>query len=479
MKKLIILLFSFLVLIQIKPLPVNAADLMILDELGTYEQVRPVMQTVKVNITADMASNVRATGTNVVTLETKHYFLWFYSHSTYQYYYLTDMFVDQVVQTRTLKNDIDSLIFVIQELEYFASIYTTCKGQEATDCILGFVRSINKGYVGNYNNSNDTGKIDQWFVTAGPLNTGFVDFVNTKDGSLLGISEFFSSFISKTSYNFEVHKSSSKSGFYADGILDPFNPGGKIDLIHLFASMDGIYNDTSAGLDLGLRDYGDQLSWGGDLQTFARKMFENNIDINIVSKEINSWSMYDNRQKDFCVIVGISDCKFSNDDMLADIDANNIIRGFINNSPVPISTFINGITHTTYVYNDLNKLSVAIAGYYNVIKYDNSYFPNRYLMFTKTIGLNNGMQSITNTNQLRDRVYKMLKVQYNTTGNTDLKKDWYSSVTNIFNLDYDYLMCINGDPNEDLVDFKYRESAAKLFYDYISYMASKPAYYGG
>ena len=85
-KKFIILLFSFLVLIPIKPLPVDAANLMILDDLGTYEQVRPVMQTVKVNITADMVSNIRATGTNVVTVETKHYFLWFYTHSTYQYY---------------------------------------------------------------------------------------------------------------------------------------------------------------------------------------------------------------------------------------------------------------------------------------------------------------------------------------------------------------------------------------------------------
>lgn len=475
-KKFIILLFSFLVLIPIKPLPVDAANLMILDDLGTYEQVRPVMQTVKVNITADMVSNIRATGTNVVTVETKHYFLWFYTHSTYQYYYLTDMFVDQVVQTRTLKNDIDSLIFVIQELEYFTSIYDSCKGQEATDCILGFVRSINKNYVGTTTELDiykADGVFDKWLVTLGPINTDFVRFVDSKDGSLLGISEYFSSFVEVGDYNDKVHPVLTKTPIFNGGLIDPFNTSGRIDLTHFFASMDGIYNHTSATIDIGLRNYGDQLSWGGDLQTFAQELHSKSQNLSVIENEILSWNPYDNRQRDFCTIIGLNKCSFSNSDMLADIDANNVMRGLINNAPVPISTYINGITYTTYLYNDLNKLSVALAGYYNVVKYDNSYFPNRYLMFIKTIGLNDGMQTITSTNQLRDRVYRMLKVQYNSTGNTDMGLDWYSGFKNL-----DYLMCIGGNPNNPLVDLRYREIAAKLFYEYVIHMSTKPAYYG-
>lgn len=166
------------------------------DGIGVYVQTEPVMQTVKIYISEDMVSAVEATNTPVTTVSTRHGFWPIYWY-TYEYYYYVDQFVDEVVEERVLTNDLDSLIFVIQELEGFASEYSQCDNEDINDCVLSYVRGINKWYVGGGSGVSAA----QWYAAMGGINTGFIDYVDSQDGTELEIAEFFSAFLPYDSYN--------------------------------------------------------------------------------------------------------------------------------------------------------------------------------------------------------------------------------------------------------------------------------------
>lgn len=88
----------------------------------------------------------------------------------------------------------------------------------------------------------------------------------------------------------------------------------------MFASMDGIYNDSSQ-----LVYTPNMSSWAGDLQTFASHLTEENINLSLIDNEMSSWHIYTNYSEDFCDIINSSDCTSSDRDMLADVDAMNMI----------------------------------------------------------------------------------------------------------------------------------------------------------
>lgn len=461
MKKLLVLVLLFISIIAIEGNGVSASvnELAEIDGgIGVYVQTEPVMQTVKVYISEDMVSAVEATNTTVITESTRHQILWHVWY-TYEYYYYVDQFVDEVVEERVLTNDIDSLIFVIQELEGFASEYSQCDNEDINDCVLSYVRGINKGYVGGGSGVSAA----QWYAAMGGINTGFIDYVDSQDGTELEIAEFFSAFIPYDSYNEDDYGIDDGYSYFSYddnqfrnmnlGLEDPFNNGGYIDLIHMFASMDGIYNDSSQ-----LVYTPNMSSWAGDLQTFASHLTEENINLSLIDNEMSSWHIYTNYSEDFCDIINSSDCTFSDRDMLADVDAMNIIQGFVNNEIVCVEG---------YCYNeDFNTISGALSGYYNIIHHDNSSFSNRYKMFLTTVNMSSGViQSSNLYSEFEDEIYDKMYIKKNSDGTIS---------------DRGYLISCEAtrlcDDSNIKASFTDRKKAAELFYNYIIYMSSKPYY---
>ncbi|MFA7106488.1 MAG: hypothetical protein WC154_04220 [Candidatus Izemoplasmatales bacterium] len=115
-------------------------DDVIFDELGDYVITEPTMETIKVYINSDMVDIIEETGVNVYTSEIRHYFLGIYIYSTYKYYHYVEKYVENIITQRSIYNDIDSLIFILNELDNFAHEYSACQGDEM-NCVLGFIRS--------------------------------------------------------------------------------------------------------------------------------------------------------------------------------------------------------------------------------------------------------------------------------------------------------------------------------------------------
>lgn len=464
MKKYIILLVLLFIGITGSTIDVKASDpFMLMDVdgggIGVYVITEPVMQTIKVNISEDMVNAVEATGTTVTTISTRHGFWPIYWY-TYEYYYYDDQFVDEVVEQRVLSNDIDSLIFVIRELEEFASEYSSCAGDNINNCVLGYVRGIHKGYV--YDSEHYTSS--QWTVALGGLNEGFIDYVDSQDGTELEIAEFFSAFIPFGDYNLADYGMDDGYSYYTYDdnqfrnmdldLIDPINSNSYIDLIHMFASMDGIYNDSEQYIYMP-----NMISWAGDLQTYASYLTEFNIDLGLIDSEISSWHMYTNYNEDFCDIINIDSCSFSEEDLLGDIDAMNIIQGFVNNT-------ISCQAGVGCFNDDYNLISGAMSGYYNIINYDNATYSNRYKMFLTTFNMRDGeIVDYDFYEELEKEIHDKMYIKENSDGTfTDRGYLITCSTTKL---------C---DDDNVKASFSDRKKATELFYEYIIYMSSKPYY---
>ena len=120
--------------------------------------------------------------------------------------------------------------------------------------VLGYIRSISSSYTGGYYMAFD--------VIAGPIYSNMIDEINKKDKEEYGLRlyEYFAQFLTfkdkdgkfvANSYNLNKH------GFIRDKymnadlkpvlLIDPFDSNKGIDLIHMFASIDGIYKKTEEG----------------------------------------------------------------------------------------------------------------------------------------------------------------------------------------------------------------------------------------
>lgn len=419
-----------------------------LEDMGEYTVTEQVMTRVKIYIDEDHVDFIESTDTYVYTRETRWYFFGFYTHSTYKYYFYEDKFVDVIVEQKQLYNDIDTLIYMVTELEGLADDYG-CNDIE--NCVLGYIRSINVNY------SDNSDLYDKWEVTAGTTNMGFVSYVDTQDGTGIEFVEYFTQFLlDSDDYNSAYGYVSSiyKNRGYL--LVDPFNGSNStgIDVTHLFASIDGAYQDTKNTIDLGNNHQQDLAGWLGDLHTFTKKLYQEdqlgNIDISQLSLVIDVSYGYSNSNVDFCDWVGISACTFPEEDILADIDAMNIAKIFLD--------------------IEENNLSNSLSAYYNVISGDNSYFPNRYKMFKESVAINTLSNGTTTYQRFRDEVYMSMNVKYSSGNYSN-----YSYYSGNFYLGYKLLR--TGGYGSNLVSYESREYAARLFYNYISAMSSAPYYY--
>lgn len=141
-----------------------------------------------------------------------------------KYYYNADPEFGKITSIRQIRNDVDSMAFLIGELEYYSTNSSTSKRKNA---ILGYVRSLNTRYT----------NIDFLRELAFRNVCGDIDetFCRTIDNNLshgLSFSEYFSSFISKDYHDKKDHPSA-KFAMKQQSLIDPDNVEKEIDQSHL------------------------------------------------------------------------------------------------------------------------------------------------------------------------------------------------------------------------------------------------------
>lgn len=179
--------------------------------VGTYEKIEREEVLMKIQITEDMKEYYDEHNIPYIT-ETRDLKLLFKIIHTYEYYYTYVSYYDDVVSEKyVLKNDIQSVIYLVQVLEDFANDYIEEKRSEMenppeetaiirnrsiTNLILGYIRGINLAYCRNgYFNGL------AWHVTAGEVDYDFVDYVNLHDSSTFKIRDYFARFVDQANYN--------------------------------------------------------------------------------------------------------------------------------------------------------------------------------------------------------------------------------------------------------------------------------------
>ncbi len=265
----------------------------------------------------------------------------------YRYYYYAEPGgLGKIVEFRELKNDIDSVIFMINYLYEKAEEYSpNANIIDYTNNIISYVKEMNVSYSSSFS--------FYWSVLTDEPDLNFINYVNSDFSHGILPKEFFASFLDQSQLNVEVHgtfdsyfirnnNSDTKPTLY---LIDPSDNSSKIDLIHMFASIAGIYVNTPRIIDnvFMCNERHDLLSWAGDLQTgFAW----------FINRDISVYNF--NSFEEVMAINGAC----SKADILADIDAYNICNFNLNYS---------------------NSLVISFTEYYRLI--DNGFINRRYQLF--------------------------------------------------------------------------------------------------
>lgn len=388
--------------------------------IGDYAITEAVNETVKIYIHKDVVDFVSSTGRYVYTEHT--YFLGIITST--KYYYYANEFVDRIVSIRNVANDIDSIIFMVRELEKKAIEYSSSNYK---DLVLEYIRTIHSDYA--------TGYGGRWTLLAGKTPKSFISQVNSDYSNGLRFNEFFSSFVTYSKYNKEDHGDLDviyqKTAANVISFVDPFDDITKIDLLHMFASMDGIYKNTGNFITLGNNNQRDILSWNGDLQQAARqlKIEENNGTLeNLNTKNINYF-------------FGNPRYGSEKNDILADIDAMNIVKSYVD-------------------MND-NSVSNSLAAYYAL---EDDVITRRFRMYTYTMIIDEEYPA--NNLTVLERFKREVYINFNLIENSD------GSISNINY--YGPLYQGHGIMRESnlvnsgtMPSLKVRKFVAKSFVDYI------------
>lgn len=346
-------------------------------------------------------------------------------------------------------NDIDNVIYMVDKLDKLAMEYTGNDRRKANNCVFGYIRGISKSYCDKEENGGYVSYFDsivgKWTSTAGKIDKEFVNFVaaNEKVGEIT-FPEFFASFVQGSSYYNSYLYGHVDSAFLNKNYLvpDPLGTGQSIDLLHMFASMDGIYVNTEFSrqvCDIAFNSdtfHRDLLSWLGDLQQFTntiQKLTEGDEPYDLSKLDYNPNDGY----IDFNTQTGGS--KFSSEDLLADIDAFNIVKFFID--------------------CEKNSISDAFNAYYNSIKKPKATKGNRFYEFIYTVSIEPEMGEESNLlDTFRKEVCSGLNIKYDNGNYKGHNYHWF------FDPFYKCLDLLNEGvkPSEQT-----RGKCAKLFCEYI------------
>lgn len=191
-----------------------------------------------------------------------------------RYFYYATSTSPIITGKRMLSNNLDSLLFVLTYKTNAASAYGI---ENSKNAILGYIRAINANYVGD-----GYGFSDSWTIICGNHQSSLPSVLNgLYAGGGIKIYEYFASFISGNDYNSELY---GNCGTYYLSLhyylVDPLTENACIDLIHMFASLDGVIEGTGeATQSLELTPYITKdtyrylVSWAGDLQTAAKSVW--------------------------------------------------------------------------------------------------------------------------------------------------------------------------------------------------------------
>ncbi|MDE6413939.1 MAG: hypothetical protein K2K48_00835 [Anaeroplasmataceae bacterium] len=374
-----------------------------------------------------------------------------YSSDSSNPYFKEKNYVKRIVLINTKKeNDIDSVLYYLKRLENLATLFNKDKTYNETDLILGFLRALNKNYTDDFSddykglNKEELEKIygGRWDAHSGKYNGSFIDYVKNVE---LSIVEYFANFLSKDDYNKELF---GDFGFNFNSwrLSDPYEASKEIDLIHMFTAMDAIYNETNNTKDLGHNKLQqDMLSWLGDLETFSVGLYDSQVDYDSFENITEDLPFSAIAKKMPLSKVANGLYSFEYEDLLADIDAMNITKCFLD---------INGKTF-------YSTISQAFAAYYQFLNKMNNL--NRYSLFKKTVTIRMEHWNFNGTldEKFTDEILTPLLLARD--GN-------YFKENNTYVLFDAVIVPHLLKKDDNIIPMEYRVLAYRIFYNYINYM---------
>ena len=290
-----------------------------------------------------------------------------------QYYYYATPTEPKIIGRTMLDNTVYSLRIALQYLENLATHYGNCTNTK--DSILGYIRSISNRYVDAVMDFPP-----KWGIVCGPVDHDFVDYVDSITSVGMTIREYLASFVKSSEYNDDEHSSCGNNYLQKELFLfDPINQAADIDLIHMFACMDGLYLN-SGNIDgnpifnyfVTSRTYRYLLTWAGDLQYCTKALWDDEQHVITSFYEIMS-----------------GEYGFDWKDFYADVDSINMTYGVSINDTFLLSSVV-----YTYYQNLTTNTSRITTFVTNIIHLDNV---NATLTF----------------NNIKIIVYEMLALQEN------------------------------------------------------------------
>lgn len=240
------------------------------------------------------------------------------------YYYYVSPSEPLLTSFHNMYNDVASLIYALQILQAEA-IYQGIS--DVNNAVLSYVRCINTKY--------DDWK---WEIVSGERNDDLIQTMNYLTVGGIEVNEFFASFMSCGEYNSAIYRNCGSAFLTMNlPLLDYYE--NEIDLIHLFASLDGVFEGTGEMTgSLMFSPYISQTtfrflaSWAGDLQSAAV----------IIGEEYLTGYSFDD-------ILGDGTYHFDYRDFYADIDAVLIAGGINLINVTSISSAINTFYNSTLI----------------------------------------------------------------------------------------------------------------------------------
>ncbi len=314
----------------------------------------------------------------------------------------------------TFQSDYDSLITILSYLDSLADNYFQNQTRQEKNLeILSYIRSFNATYT-SY----------AWNFAGGPIDTDFVNFVDYHPTYGQLIREYFAHFTPIGNICTQIH--SSLQGYTQQEnyfLTDYWDDTIKIDLIHMFAAINGGYKLLSSGENQPLET--DVFSWAGDLQTVYCQDTNNDS-----HEDIKSWDdIFDMPH-------------FEKSDFYADIDAYNIVREYLNS-------------------NFNSSVGSAVYHYYDIIS---DYYDYRYTLFVNTATENDWFtcNSTDPVTIFQKKCFDMMRLSLDDNGVV-------THIGNSPNLIKYYLLGTNNYPNSLLV----RKKLGKYFSEYCLYLAGE------
>ena len=342
------------------------------------------------------------------------------------YYYATPE--DGIIVARhEIKNDIASLTTILNilenEIDYFNNSFDhDMTLEDKNNLLLGYIRSFNT----SYKSSEDSSSLDPWTVTCG-INEHLADFISFINGFNTGgisIREYFASFLSIGKYNTamgNIDFYNNSLTYLGEEVLNLYHTAdnANIDLIHLFASIDAISNNTGAN-DLSRNTFHFVASWAGDLQSLCAS--------------ISSWTAEDMANFDIIEDDFEHNQPFSYADLYADIDAINIA--------------------TNLNLSTLNSIALLLSNYYQSLVQN-----SRYTNFVYNIDSVYSSNHESPEENFKACVFELVDLKYH---GSDLPPGSDDGVGS--NESYKFRYLYSTDP---AVSFEYRVIVANQFVNYI------------